>query len=142
MKVKSLSRVRLFLTPWTVAYQAPPSMGFSRQECWSGLPFPSPGDLPDPGIEPGSPALQADALQSEPPGKLGHVKMGAGSWDLWCASWKASRHQVSRQCPRGTPQTWVVLSVWEGEFQEVGAGALCSCHGSTSEFNNPILRSS
>ena len=49
--------------------QAPLSMGFSRQECWSGLPFPSPGDLPNPGIEPGSPALQADALPSEPPGK-------------------------------------------------------------------------
>ena len=65
----SLSRVRLFATPWTVAYQAPPSMGFSRQECWSGLPFPSPGELPDPGIEPGSPTLQADALPSEPPGK-------------------------------------------------------------------------
>ena len=46
-KVKSLSRVRLFATPWTIAYQAPPSMGFSRQERWSGLPFPSPGDLPD-----------------------------------------------------------------------------------------------
>ena len=60
MKVKSLSRVRLFTTPWTVAYQAPPSMGFFRQECWSGLPIPSPGDLPDPGIEPWSPALQAD----------------------------------------------------------------------------------
>ena len=70
MKVKSLSRVRPFATPWTVAYQAPPSTGFSRQECWSGLPFPSPGDLPDPGIEPTSPALQADALPSEPPGKL------------------------------------------------------------------------
>ena len=55
--------------PWTVAYQAPPSVGFSRQECWSGLPFPSPRDLPDPGIEPWSPALQADALPSEPPGK-------------------------------------------------------------------------
>ena len=68
VKVKSLSHVRLFATPWTVAYQAPPSMGFSRQECWSGLPFPSPGDLPDPGIKPGSPALQADALPSEPPG--------------------------------------------------------------------------
>ena len=65
-KVKSLSRVRLFAAPWTVAYQAPPSMGFSRQECWSGLPFPSPGDLPDPGIKPRSPALQADALLSEP----------------------------------------------------------------------------
>ena len=56
-KVKSLSRVRLFATPWTVAYQAPLSMGFSRQEYWSGLPFPSPGDLPNPGIEPGSLAL-------------------------------------------------------------------------------------
>ena len=56
-KVKSLSRVRLFVTTRTVACQAPPSMGFSRQEYWSGVPFPSPGDLPDPGIEPGSPAL-------------------------------------------------------------------------------------
>ena len=69
VKVKSLSRVRLFATPWTVAYQAPLPMGFSRQEYWSGLPFPSPGDLPDPGIEPGSSAFQADALTSEPPGK-------------------------------------------------------------------------
>ena len=69
VKVKSLSRVRLFATPRTVAYQAPPSMGFSRQEYWSGLPFPSPGDLPDPGIEPRSPAFQADTLTSEPPGK-------------------------------------------------------------------------
>ena len=68
-KVKSLSRVRLFVNTWTVAYQAPPSMGFSRQECWSGLPFPSPGDLPDPGIKPESPIFQADALPSEPPGK-------------------------------------------------------------------------
>ena len=68
MKVKLLSRVRLFATPWTLAHQAPTSMGFSRQEYWSGLPFPSPGDLPDPGIEPRSPALQADALTSEPPG--------------------------------------------------------------------------
>ena len=67
--MKSLSHVRLFVTPWTVAYQAPPSMGFSRQDYWSGLPFPSSGDLPDPGIEPGSPAFQADALTSEPPGK-------------------------------------------------------------------------
>ena len=56
-------------TPWTVACQAPLFMGFSRQEYWNGLPFPSPGDLPDPGIEPGSPALQADALPSELLGK-------------------------------------------------------------------------
>ena len=67
-KVKSLSRVRLFATA-SVAYQAPLSMEFSRQEYWSGLPFPSPGDLPDPGVEPRSPTLQADALPSEPPGK-------------------------------------------------------------------------
>ena len=62
----SLSRIWLFVTPWTVAHQAPPSMGFSRQEYWSGLPFPSPGELPYPGIEPGSPALRADALLFEP----------------------------------------------------------------------------
>ena len=65
VKVKSLSCVRLFATPWTVAYQAPQSM----QNYCSGLPFPSPGDLPNPGIKPRSPALQADTLPSEPPGK-------------------------------------------------------------------------
>ena len=58
---------KFFATPWTIACQAPLSMEFSRQEYWSGLPFPSPGDLPDPGIEPRSPALQADSLPSEPP---------------------------------------------------------------------------
>ena len=66
MKVKSLSRVQLFATPWTVAHQAPQSMEFSRRESWIGLTFPSPGDLPNPGIEPGSRTLQADALPSEP----------------------------------------------------------------------------
>ena len=64
-----LSPVRFFATLWTVAHQAPPSMGFSRQEYWSGLPFPSPGDLPNPGIEPKSIILQADALTCELPGK-------------------------------------------------------------------------
>ena len=59
-----------FAAPWTVAHQAPLSMEFSRQEYWTGLPFPSPGDLPDPGIEPRFSALQADSLPSEPPGKL------------------------------------------------------------------------
>ena len=68
-KVKLLSCVQLFVTSWTVANQASPSMGFSRQEYWSGLLFPSPGDLPDLGIEPRSLALQADTLLSEPPGK-------------------------------------------------------------------------
>ena len=69
-KVKSLSRVQLLETPWTVAYQASPFMGFSRQEYHIALPFPSPGDLPDPGIKPRSPTLQADALPSEPPGAM------------------------------------------------------------------------
>ena len=70
VKVKSLSHVRLFAIPRTVVYQASLSMGFSRQEYWSGLRFPSPGDFPDPEIEPRSPALQADTLPSEPQGVL------------------------------------------------------------------------
>ena len=68
-KKEWLSCVQLFAISWTVDCQASLSMGFSRQEYWSRLPFPSPGDLPDPGIEPSSPALQADSLLSEPPGK-------------------------------------------------------------------------
>ena len=67
-KCESLCRVWLFATPWSLAQQAPLSLNFSRQECWSGLPFPSPGDLPNPGLEPRSPALQADSLLSEPQG--------------------------------------------------------------------------
>ena len=69
--VKSLSRVQHFATLWIVAHQAPPSIAFCRQEYWNGLPFPSPGYLPDPGIKPKSPAspvLQADSLPAEPPG--------------------------------------------------------------------------
>ena len=66
MKVKSLSHVRLLATPWTAAHQAPPSIGFFRQEYWSGLTFPSLGDLPDPGIKLGSPALQAVSSPYEP----------------------------------------------------------------------------
>ena len=68
-EVKSLISVRLFAAPWGIAYQAP-SMRFSRQEYGSGLPFPPPEDLSDPGIEAGSPAFQADALPSEPPGLI------------------------------------------------------------------------
>ena len=69
VQVKSLSRVRLFATPWTVAYEAPLSMEFSRQFYWSGYPFPSPGDLPNTGIKPRSPALWVDSLPAESPGK-------------------------------------------------------------------------
>ena len=64
-KAKLLSCVQLFATPWTVDHKAPLSVGLSRQEYWSGLPFPSPGDLSNPGFEPGSPTLQADTLPSE-----------------------------------------------------------------------------
>ena len=70
--VQLLSRVQLFASPWTIARQAPLSMGFSRQEDWSGLPCPPPGDLPEPGVKPASlnpPVLQADSLPSEAPGK-------------------------------------------------------------------------
>ena len=86
--VKLLSRVRLFEIPWTVAYQAPPSMELSRQKYWSGLPFPSSGDLPDLGIEPRSPALQADALPSEPPGK------SPKSWDVANKLNDGSKNQI------------------------------------------------
>ena len=79
----------------TIAYQAPPSMGFSRQEYWGGLPFPSPGDLPDPGIEPESPALKADALLSEPPGKASEAVCNSGSAKflkcLWLLVYEAFR---------------------------------------------------
>ena len=66
---ESLDYIRLFAVPWTAAHQAPLSMDFSRQEYWRGLPFPSLGDLPDPGIKHSSPTLQADSLPSEPLGK-------------------------------------------------------------------------
>ena len=64
-----------FVILWIAAHQAPLSMGFSRQGYWSGLPFPAPGDLPDPGVKPGSPALQADSLPTELPGKSLSIKM-------------------------------------------------------------------
>ena len=78
-KVKVFSRVLLFVAPWTVAPLAPLSMGFSRQEHWRGLPFPSSGDLPDPGIEPRSPALASGFLSTEPPGKPPNLNVNPGS---------------------------------------------------------------
>ena len=87
---QSHSPIQLFVTPWTVACLAPLSMKFSRQEYWSGLPFPSAGDLPNPDIEPGSPALQADSLPTEPLGKLNvdlnsipcHFPLTMQAWSL------------------------------------------------------------
>ena len=95
-KVKSLSCGRLFSAPWTVACQAPPFMGFSRQEYQSGLPFPSPGDLPNPGIKPRSPAPQADSLPSEPPGKP--PDQGANprppAWGVWSLSHRSTEKSL------------------------------------------------
>ena len=90
---------RLFETLWAVAYQAPLSMGFSRQEYWSGMPFPSPRDLPDPGIEPRSPTLQADALPSEPPGKPNFLEI----------------HPSCRLCQEPSCYCWVVFHLMAAE---------------------------
>ena len=79
-----VSELCLFVTPQTVMHQASLSTEFSRQECWSGLPFPSPGDLPNPGIKPESPALQADTLPSEPPGKPQSHYMQNKIHDSYC----------------------------------------------------------
>ena len=111
--VKLLSLVQLFATPWTVAYHTPPSVRFSRQEYWSGLPFPSPY-LPNPGIEPASPTFQVDSLPSEPQGKpqirhhSGHYGEGNGN-PLQCSclenprdggSWWASVYGVAQSRTR------------------------------------------
>ena len=87
----SFSRVWLLSTPWIVAHQAPLSMGYSRQEYWSGLPFPSPGDPPYPGIKLGSPALQADSLLSEPPTRHEELRTPAGH--------RASPSQDTKETP-------------------------------------------
>ena len=96
VKTKSLSHVPLFATLWIVARQAPPSMEFSRQEYWSRLPFPSPEDLPDPGIEPRSPELRADALTSEPP-SVDYLAIDVAniSWVIICIHFSS----VAQSCP-------------------------------------------
>ena len=94
--VKSLSHVWLFSTPWTLAYQASLSIGFSRQEYWSRLPFPSPEDIPNPGIEPRSPSLQADILPSvvnKGPSGQGY---GFSSGHVWSESWTVKRAEHQR----------------------------------------------
>ena len=83
VRVSCFSRVQLFATPWTIAPQAPLSVGFSSQEYWSGLPVPSPEDLPDPGIEPRSPALQADSLLSELQGSSSCLKTLKDTCEHW-----------------------------------------------------------
>ena len=105
--MKSLSRVRLLATPWTAAYQAPPSMGVPRQEYWSGLPFLSPGDLPDLGIEPRSPALEADALTSESPGR--HIILSL-------ISQQKRIHLQNRRCGF---YPWVGKIPWRKKWQPI-----------------------
>ena len=98
--MKSLSRAQLLATPWTGVYQAPPSMGVSRHEYWSGLPFPSPGDLPNPRIESRSPALQADSLPAEPLGKPGNTHMlviqlcPTLCYPMDCSPWNSPGHST------------------------------------------------
>ena len=99
--VRYFSCVQLFATPQMVAYQALPSMGFSRQEYWSGLPFPSPADLPKPGIKPGSPALQTDALPSEPLGKPETYYTAMVIKTVW-SSWK--NEQTDQQNRKESPE--------------------------------------
>ena len=119
--VKSLSHVWLFVTPWTVASQAPPSMGFSRQEYLNGLPFLPPRDLPDPGIKPRSPALQADALLSEPPGKLEASRLLWKSpspglhiffWDQRSENFFLKEPDSKYLWLWGPHSHWLIYSVW------------------------------
>ena len=106
---KLLSRVQLFAIPSTVAYQAPLSMEFSRQEYWSGLPFPSPGDLPDLGIEPTSPTLQADALPSKPPRKPQMKVKAAHSCPTLCDPMDYTVHGVLQ----ARILEWVVIFLFQ-----------------------------
>ena len=128
VKVKLLSCVRLFATLWTIPHQAPPFSGFSRQEYWSGLPFPSPGDLPDPGIEPRSPAVQADTLTSEPPGKpiytLPYVK--------WGFPGGSDRKRTCLQCRRPEFNPWVGKIPWRREWQPTPVFLPVKSHGRRS----------
>ena len=129
----TLSRVRLFVTPWTLQ-----SMEVSRPEYWSEQPFPSPGDLPNPGIEPRSPALQADSLPAEPPGKAKNTGVGnlpilqrifptqESNWGLWHCRWILYQlsHQgasLIAQLVKNLPvmqETWVRSLGWEDPLEK------------------------
>ena len=119
--VKLLSHVWLFAIPWTVVYQASLSMGFSKQEYWSGLPFPSPGDLPEPGIEPRSPALQADSLPSEECGSRWIYETCKQLSVLNFFSSRKSKHTILWQTPRvgrdGNFTPWVTARVKQREWR-------------------------
>ena len=111
LSAQLLSHVRLFVTPWTVAHQASLSMGFSRQEYWSGLSCPSPGDLPDPGIKPRSPALQADSLPSLPQIQFNSVQ-SLSHVRLFTTPWIAARQaSLSITNSRSSPKLMSIESV-------------------------------
>ena len=116
--MKLLSRVQLYAIPWTVAYQAPSSMEFSRQEYWSRLPFPSPGDLPNPWIELRSPALQANALLSEPPGKPYVIETNV---------------QNARRLLQGAPNQAHTLKEWI-------SSAICTVWANTGELLDTVSK--
>ena len=111
-----------FVTPWTVARQAPLSMGFSRQEYWSGLPFPYPGDFPDPGIEPTSPASQADSLPLSPQGGTCSKPTHAQAPDWWPflfllpvgTPWSHKEHPTMAVSVHLPPRTWAEVEVDRG----------------------------
>ena len=117
--MKSPSHVQLFATPWTVAYQAPLSMEFSRQEYWSGLPFPSPRDLLNPGIEPRSPALQADSLPSEPasPIKCGEWNQSNRTKCHFVFELSPYSQTLKRVCTRAD-NTHTLVHPWVGRWEE------------------------
>ena len=155
MKVSVLSRVRLFATPWTLACKAPLSMGFSRQEYCGGLPFPSPGDLPDPEMEPRSPASWADALLSELRGKqlitewydywcwswfnIGSSLMGAWKdpiassgdpdavWQKRCTEARAGPKDISRESVKDMPRSFLKKGIWSCLRSFIPWVALCCC---------------
>jgi len=139
VKVKSLSRIWLLLTSWTAAQQAPPSMGVSRREYWSGLPFPAPGDLPDPRIEPGSPAFHADSLPSELPGKPEHETSVKYLLALFSSPLQVQLLRKYFHFPRKKAHLWKVLSgSFAFSFHQVGhhpLSQLCSPYLTSEEKN-------
>ena len=140
-KVKSLSRVQLFATPWTVAYQAPPSLGFSRQEYWSGLPFPSPGDLPDPEIESRSPALYRQTLY-----RLSHQ----GSQRGWIVPNTSSIFCVIHWVWKGKKWVWkcnLSIGAWKSrtdlcgtKIQNFPKPSTEYCLGTSMGYNHELVR--
>ena len=136
---QSLSHVQLFVTPWTVAHQASLSMGFSRQEDWSGLPCPPPGDLPNPGIKLRSPALQVDSLPSEPPGMpINNVRLKENS--------KALFDRLCLVCPteqNDSETAWSItqyflIKYWSGLFHHVSCFWTCTCPTFKAKGYSPL----